>query len=230
MTTVRYGAASRPRSSGSAVCTMPPPPSTALARGFEVDPHDDPPWGWVAHLREPGILEDLPGSHVQFAPGDLLARLGDPGIGLQCPGATFARELDGAPGEGIGEAAPAEPFAHYQAGHGPHAAIGLVLCPARPRDPVDAEQALVRGARLDRTPAGRLAVEGADQNTGPPALGVTAVGLGAEAAGPLLRGKRAEGLPRLQLEPLALAQSRVGGANDGLQVLRGRLVSGDDPQ
>src|ERR1700733_7653759 len=59
MTTVRYGAAGRPRSSGTAVCTMPPPPSTALARGFEVDPHDDPPWGWVAHLREPGTRGTL---------------------------------------------------------------------------------------------------------------------------------------------------------------------------
>jgi hypothetical protein len=33
MTTVRYGAASRPRSSGSAVCTTPPPASTATATG-----------------------------------------------------------------------------------------------------------------------------------------------------------------------------------------------------
>ena len=33
MTTVRYGAASRPRSSGSAVCTTPPPASIATATG-----------------------------------------------------------------------------------------------------------------------------------------------------------------------------------------------------
>jgi acyl carrier protein len=33
MTTVRYGAASRARSSGSAVCTTPPPASTATATG-----------------------------------------------------------------------------------------------------------------------------------------------------------------------------------------------------
>ncbi|MEJ7742996.1 MAG: hypothetical protein WKF73_10830 [Nocardioidaceae bacterium] len=42
---------------------------------FEVDPHDDPPDGGVADPLEPGVLEDLTGPHVHFAPGDLLPGL-----------------------------------------------------------------------------------------------------------------------------------------------------------
>jgi hypothetical protein len=59
-----------------------------------------PPEGGAADLLEPGVLKDLTGPHVHFAPGDLLARMGDHRIGLECPGATLVGEVDRGAGEG----------------------------------------------------------------------------------------------------------------------------------
>src|SRR5690606_13650274 len=76
-----------------------------LAALLELDAHDHPPDGGAADLHEPGVLEDLTGPHVQFAPDDLLAGLGDHRVGLERPGAALSGEVDRGPGEGIGEAA-----------------------------------------------------------------------------------------------------------------------------
>src|SRR5215472_7281507 len=56
----------------------PPPavlPRQGGRRGLvfrEVDPHHHPADCGAADLLEPGIPEDLPGTYVHFAPGDLL--------------------------------------------------------------------------------------------------------------------------------------------------------------
>jgi hypothetical protein len=64
----------------------------------EVDPRDHPPDGGAANLLEPGVLEDLTGTHVHFSPGDLLARLGDHRAGLERAGAALGpRRITGSP-------------------------------------------------------------------------------------------------------------------------------------
>lgn len=39
---------------------------------LEVDPHNDPPEGGLAYLREPGGGEDAAAADVELSPGDLL--------------------------------------------------------------------------------------------------------------------------------------------------------------
>src|SRR5271166_1796187 len=60
----------------------------------EVNPHDHTPEGGPADLLEPGLLEDLTGSDVQFAPSDLLAGLRDHRVRLERARAALRREAD----------------------------------------------------------------------------------------------------------------------------------------
>jgi hypothetical protein len=63
---------------------------------------------------------------------------------------------------------------------------------AVPRDAVDAQQAWVSGARLDRAPADGLAVQVGDEAARRPRLRLARVGLRAEPEGAFLGGKRAK--------------------------------------
>jgi len=103
---------------------------------------------------------------VELAPGDLLAGLREHRVGLERASTAFAGEVDGGLRQPVADAATPEPRPGEHARHRPHALVGLVLGPALPWDAEDAQQALVRRARLERAPADGLAIEVGDQAAG----------------------------------------------------------------
>ena len=125
---------------------------------------------------------------------DLLPGLRDHRIALERTGAALAGEADGGVRERTADAAAAEARAGDEARHGPHAVVGLVLRPPLPRDAGLEQQARVGGARLDRAPAGGLAVEVGDEAARRARPGMAAVGLRAEPEGELLGADRGPGL------------------------------------
>ena len=116
-------------------------------------------------------------------------------VALDGAGAALAGEIHRGARERPADAALAKARAGEQAGDGPDAVVGLVLRAALPGDAVVAHQALVGGARLDRAPADRLAVEVRDQAAGRARLRMAAVGLLAQPVGAFLGRKRARRTP-----------------------------------
>src|SRR5258708_5444762 len=101
----------------------------------EVDPHHCSARAGVAYLREAGVGEYLAAADVQFAPGDLLARLGDHRVGLQRPSALLAGVTDRGVGERVGDPALAVTLAGHEAGDGPDAVVRLIFLAAAPHGP-----------------------------------------------------------------------------------------------
>jgi len=149
--------------------------------------------------------------------------MGDHRVALDGAGAALACKVGCDGGERTAHSATTEARAGDEAGNCPDAVVGLVLSSSGPRD-TGAQQALVRRAGLDCTPAGGLAVEVGDQAARRGGVGVAAVGLLAQPVGAFLKGSRApRGIPHLV--SLALAESRIAaGAEDGPQVVPGRFI------
>ena len=123
-------------------------------------------------------------------------------------GAPLPGEIDGGVGEHIADALAAETRAGDEAGHGPDTVVGLVLGSARPGDSTKTH---IGGARLDRAPAGGLAVEVGYEAARRARLGVTTARVLAQPGGTLLDGSRrllGVPLPPAGLEALALASGR----------------------
>ena len=155
--------------------------------------------------------------------------LRDHRIALEGAGAALAGEADGGARERTADAAAAEARAGDEAGHGPHAVVGLVLRPPLPRHAGLEQQARVGRARLDRAPAGGLAVEVGDEAARRARPGMAAVGLRAQPERELVGAHRGPRLARSHLVALAPAPGRIAArAEDGLQVLPARLVRRDD--
>ena len=119
--------------------------------------------------------------------------------------------------------------ADQEARHRPDRVVRLVLVSSLPGNLVDAQQAVVRGPRLDGAPADGLAVEVRDESARDVGLGVPAVRLPTEPERSFLGREPRERLLRLQLVPLAPARrSGAPRSEDRLEVLPARLVRGDD--
>jgi hypothetical protein len=74
---------------------------------IQVNPHHDAPLGRPGHFPEPGRGESVPGTHVQFTPGDLLAWLGEHPVSLHGVRAALPGVLDGRGDHLVGEPLPA---------------------------------------------------------------------------------------------------------------------------
>ena len=94
--------------------------------------------------------------------------LRDDRVRLDGASAPVAGEGDRGAGQCPADAALTGARADEQARHRPHGVVGLVLVATVPRDAKDAQQTLVFGARLDRTPPDGFSVEIRDE----PARGV----------------------------------------------------------
>jgi hypothetical protein len=109
----------------------------------------------MTDLGEPGVGEDAAAADMELSPGDLLAGLRDHRVALEGAGAAVPGEVDDGARESTADATATEARAGDEAGRGPNAVIGLVLRSARPGNTAEAH---VGRARLDRAPAGGLAV------------------------------------------------------------------------
>src|SRR5204862_7029007 len=97
---------------------------------------DAPPQRRPAELGETGVGEHAGGADVEFIDDGLLRRHR---IALESAGATLLGEVDRGAGQCRRDAPLAEAGARDEAGHGPDAAVGLVLISIVPRDAVVAE-------------------------------------------------------------------------------------------
>lgn len=155
--------------------------------------------------------------------------LGGDRVTLDGSGPVLASEVDRGARKCRAEAVLPGADTDEEAGDSPDTGIVLVLGAAHPRDPVVAQQTLVRRARLNRAPADWLTVEICHQAAGRARVRMAAVSLLAEPVSAFLRWKGCKSLPRSQFVSLALAGcGDAAGAEDHPEVFAACLVGWHD--
>ena len=98
----------------------------------------------MTDLGETGVGEDAAAADMELSPGDLPAGLRDHRVALERAGASVPREVDGGTRKCTADAATAEAGAGDEAGHRPHALVGLVFRSALPGNASLEQEARVR--------------------------------------------------------------------------------------
>lgn len=125
--------------------------------GLQVDAHDRATKRRSVHFSETGGGEHADRADVEFSEDDFLRR--HHRVSLNCAGATLSGEIHRRTGQRRRDALPAKASARDEAGHGPDAAVGLVLRSPLPWDAVVTEQARVLDPRFDCAPTDRFVAQ-----------------------------------------------------------------------
>ena len=198
---------------------VPPQRLSAAVRSrrlVEASAHHPAAQGGLGDDLEAGVEEDLEEADRRLVPDDRLPGGGLGRVPLEDPGADLSAVLDGGVGELVHQPLAAELLADDEAGHRPDPGhLGVHPHPRLPAGP-DPRVAL---ARLDRDPAGGLAVDVADE-AGRRSVGPAGGLLQQGGVSLLLRGVAPD--PARDLQRLAAALPRTPGLEDRLDVVGGR--------
>jgi hypothetical protein len=167
---------------------------------------------------------------MELAPRDLLPRLGDHRVPLDCTGSPLPRKVDCCSGQGVRESTPPELGTNDQAGDRPHATVIFVLVPSRPRDTAR-HQSRVGSPGLDRTPSDGFILEVGYDSTRHARLRLPAVSLAEQSLPSFLICQRVP-LGPADLEPLAVAPrfEAAGAPEDGDHVRPRHFVRGQESE
>lgn len=196
---------------------------------LEVDAHHDAAGTRSADLGKPCCSENLVAADVEFAPGDLFARLGEHAVSLEGPRAAVPGEVDCGPGQGICDATLPETRSGDETGNRPDSRVGFVFCAAKPGCAFG-QQMGIHGTRFNGAPAHWLVRQVGDQPGGRFRFRSVELTLFPEPLAAHFGGKLTP-LRAGRLVPLALAAGSVPAEPENrLQVCPGGLMGGHDPK